>query len=169
MKLQIEIPVTSVVLKSEKSVVNNSKIDYSFEGSKGYSKENLLGIENEFRDIQKIEFQNGAVLEIQNISEEDEIYSLKLEWGYKTQGEESYLIHESIDLLSFEHNTINSSMEIIMDDALKQLAIKMDEHPYYSFIFKITGNSNFNLNGKAELEVPVIVESKAYDTQFTVF
>lgn len=167
--LEIKIPLTSVGLKSLNSISGNAGIDYTFSGSQEYSPENLSGTDSGIQSIRSVTFLSGSVLLLPDFSESNELYSLKLEWGLKTSGEETYMMQESIDLLALENVIENNNNEINLDKALIKLAGKINDYPYYSFIFNITGNSNFNLKGTAQLNIPVQIESETYDTQFSVF
>lgn len=167
--LSIDIPIVAEISDNTKSESSTSKIDYLFSGEGAYSKENLANPGKDIYNIQNIKPENGSVLSFSGMNESDEVYSLLLEWGYKTSANDDYVMQEPIDLLSFENMVADGIFTVKMDEALAQM-IKGDQiDQNYSFEVRITGKSNFNINCIAKLKIPVNVQSEAITAHFELF
>jgi hypothetical protein len=75
---------------------------------------------------------------------------------------------DSIDLLSVTNTLKDEIFAVNLDDAIIQLINSINSQES-SIIVKITGNSNFNLNSIAKLEIPVIVVSETITPRFELF
>jgi hypothetical protein len=75
---------------------------------------------------------------------------------------------DSIDLLSVTNTLKDEIFAVNLDEAIIQLINSINSQES-SIIVKITGNSNFNLNSIAKLEIPVIVVSETITPRFELF
>jgi len=167
--LNIDIPIIAESVDNTKSETGTTEIDYFFSGSGSYSPSNLANSENEIYNVQNIKPESGSIFSFSGIKETDEIYSLKLEWGYKTSIDADYTMQEPVDLLSFEYMIKEGVFMVKMDEVLNKMFNGSNIDENYSFNVKVTGKSNFNLNGVATLEIPVLVLSEAVTAHFTLF
>lgn len=167
--LNMDIPIIAEVFDNTKSGLNNSEIDYSFAGESTYSPASLANSEKEIYNIKKIRPNTGTILKFPGIKEGNEIYSLLLEWGYKSSTGEDYIMQEPIDLLSLENMVKDEIFTVNLDNALNQLINNIDSNHNKSFKINIKGKSNFNINSIAKLEIPVIVESETFNTRFELY
>jgi hypothetical protein len=164
----IDIPIIAESVGDEKSGLSILPIDYSFSGENSYSVSNIADSEKGILKIQKVKPVSGTVLSISGIKEANEIYSLRLEWGYKSSAGKDYIMFESIDLLSINNTLKDEIFSVNLDEAIVQLINSINSQES-SIIVKITGNSNFNLNSIAKLEIPVIVVSETITPRFELF
>jgi hypothetical protein len=164
----IDIPIIAKSVTDVKSGLSILSIDYSFSGENSYSVSNIADSEKGILKIQKVKPVSGTVLSISGIKEADEIYSLRLEWGYKSSAGNDYIMFESIDLLSIKNTLKDEIFSVNLDEAIVQLINSINSQES-SIIVKITGNSNFNLNGIAKLEIPVIVVAETITPRFELF
>jgi hypothetical protein len=92
-----------------------------------------------------------------------------LVWEYKTSDEEDYIVKEAVDLLSFDYMIKDGVFQVNMDEVLSQILKGSNIGEDYTFNVKVTGKSNFNINGIAKLEIPVVVLSEAETVHFELF
>lgn len=164
----IDIPIIAESFNDEKSGLNSLEIDYSFSGENSYAVASLAESENGIFNIQKVKPVAGTVLSISGINENNEIYSLRLEWGYKSSAGNDYMMFDSIDLLSINYKLKDELLVVNLDEAIIQLINSINSQES-SIMVKITGNSNFNLTSIAKLEIPVIVVSETITPRFELF
>ncbi len=164
----IDIPIIAESFNDEKSGLNTREIDYSFSGENSYAVASMAESEKGIFNIQKVKPVAGTVLSISGIKENSEIYSLRLEWGYKSSAGNDYIMFDSIDLLSVKNTLKDEIFAVNLDEAIIQLINSINSQES-SIIVKITGNSNFNLNSIAKLEIPVIVVSETITPRFELF
>ncbi len=164
----IDIPISAVSFNEEKSGLNTLEKEYIFSGENSYSVANMAESEKGISNIQKIKPVAGTVLTISGIKADDEIYSLKLEWGYKSSSENDYIMLDAIDLLSIEYTLKNEEFSVNLDEAITKLTNSLNSQES-SIKVKITGNSNFNITSIATLEIPVIVVSETITPRFELF
>ncbi len=163
--LQIKIMMITDELTTDKSGTE----DFHFSGEGTYSGIKLINFENHLYQIQNIKAHAEPVLSLSEIIHDGEFYSLTLQWGYKGAAENEYRMQESIDVLLFEHQVEEGKLIIELDNALVQLINNLDKNPDNSINVILTGTSNFKFNGTANLEIPVIVESKTMNVRFELF
>jgi len=163
----IDIPIIAES-NDEKSGLNTFEIDYTFSGENSYSVSNIADSEKGILKIQKVKPANGTVLSIPGIKKDYEIYSLRLEWGYKSSADNDFIMFDSIDLLSVENTLKDGIFSVNLDEAIIQLINSINSQES-SIMVKITGNSNFNLSSIAKLEIPVIVVSETITPHFALF
>lgn len=166
--LKIDIPIVTGSSSESKSNLNITKVYYSFSGTGSYSASSFASLDEDVYNIQSIRPENGSELSFSGINESDEIYTLELEWGYKTSGSEDYAMQAPINLLSFKYAIENGIFTLNMDDVLAQM-LNEEINQNYAFKLIITGSSSFNINTVAKLEIPVTVESEALTTHFELF
>ena len=166
--LDIDIPIVEANTDGTKSNLNNSSIDYSFTGEGSYASSSFLNSENEIYNIQNIRPDIGSEMIFSGINTNDEIYSLVLEWGYKTPVNEDYVMQVPVNLMLFDQSFTEGNFVVNMDEVLLKIMNKKVETAY-SFKFKIKGSSNFVINGIAKWRVPVILRSEVLTTHFELF
>ena len=164
----IDIPIIAESFNDEKSVSITLDKGYSFSGENLYSVASIAESEKRILNIQKVKPVAGTVLSISGIKEDHEIYSLRLEWGYKPAAGSDFVMLDTIDLLSIKSTLKDEIFSVKLDEAVIKL-IKSINSPDSSIKVKITGNSNFNINSIAKLQIPVIVVSETITPRFELF
>ena len=134
----IDIPIIAESFNDEKSGLNSLEIDYSFSGENSYAVASLAESENGIFNIQKVKPVAGTVLSISGINENNEIYSLRLEWGYKSSAGNDYMMFDSIDLLSINYKLKDELLVVNLDEAIIQLINSINSQES-SIMVKITG------------------------------
>ncbi len=76
---------------------------------------------------------------------------------------------EAVDLLSFDYIIKDGVFQVNMDEVLSQILKGSNIGEDYTFNVKVTGKSNFNINGIAKLEISVVVLSEAETVHFELF
>ena len=89
--------------------------------------------------------------------------------GYKSSGDADFIMKEPIDLLSFEIVIEAGIYKIKLEQALNQLINILDGNSNAVVKIKISGESDFNFNNHANLEIPVIVEAATLSPRFELF
>ena len=167
-KVIIDIPIIAESFNDEKSGLSNLEIDYTFSGENSYSVASMAESEKRILNIQKVKPVGGTVLSISGIKEDNEIYSLRLEWGYKPAAGSDFVMLDTIDLLSIKNTLKDEILSVNLDEAIIQLINTINSQES-SIKVKITGSSNFNINSIAKLEIPVIVVSESITPRFELF
>ena len=164
----IDIPIIAESVNDEKSGLRILPIDYSFSGENTYSVAGITESQKGILKIQKVKPVSGTVLSISGIKEANEIYSLRLEWGYQSSAGNDYNMFDAIDLLSIKTTLKDETLSVNLDEAIIQLINSINSRES-SIIVKITGNSNFKISSIAKLEIPVIVISETITPRFELF
>ena len=160
--LEINIPIYAVISEDTKSEKSTFEIDYSFSGSNTYSSKNSNNVGNEVLNAENIKIENGTMLTIPGVANGNEIYSLILEWGYKSSTEDLFIMREQLDLLSFESIVNDEIYEVELENALSDLISEINNNREYSFQIKISGKTNFDINCITKLQIPITIESKVF-------
>ena len=168
-KLIIEIPVISGESVGEKSTGDHSKAEHPFAGSEFYSPEDMANRETVAVRIHHIASVSSPVLSIPGISDDREILTLSLEWGFPAVENGDYLVQETIDLSAFEYTFSEGIYRINMNNALNQMINRMNEDKDKIFKISISGSATLNLNGFASLEIPVMVTSETFTPRYSLF
>lgn len=167
--LKIDIFVTTEFVDNAKSGASVSEAEYLFSGENTYSVTKIAKTETGMYDIRKIKPHHEPILSIHGIANDVEVHSMLLEWGYKSSGDADFVMQEPIDLLSFENETNDEIYKIKLEEALIRLINTIDVNSNAVLKIKISGESDFNINSDAYLEIPVIVEASAVIPRFELF
>jgi len=167
--LNIDIPLIAENQNNVKSAGNINSKDYTFEGAGSFSASSIASSESEIFNIQNIKLVNGSFLSFSGINTNNEIYSLILEWGYKSTANGEYMMQEPIDLLKFENTLKDEIFSVKMDDALTEMISSINGNKDNVYTIRITGESNFDLSSIAKLNVPVIIETETPSVHFELF
>jgi hypothetical protein len=167
--LNIDIAVITEFVDNSKSGAAVSDAEYPFTGENTYSVTKINKTENGMYDIQKIKPHGEPSLTVHGISGDNEVHSMFLEWGYKSSGDADFIMKEPIDLLSFEIVIEAGIYKIKLEQALNQLINILDGNSNAVVKIKISGESDFNFNNHANLEIPVIVEAATLSPRFELF
>ncbi len=167
-KLSIEIPISVINSADSKSELLQQNKDIPFSGTIDYRLYDIINPLSGIRNIRSITAVDGSVFAISQIVDGSEINSLNFNWGYKSLNDADYFMMEPIDLLSVNHQFADGGFELSFDGIANVL---LDEIKDSNIMlrFEITGNSNNDVNGTANLEVPVIIESEVISPRFTLF
>ncbi len=157
--MEINIPLNALISDNSKSETSTFEIDYSFSGTNTYSSKQLHNAEH-------ITPENGTLLTIPGIADGKEIYSLLLEWGYKSATDGNFIMQEQIDLLSYKYEIKDEMFEVNLDKALFNFINEINVKPESSFQIAISGKTNFYMNCIAKLDIPVTIESKVFPMRF---
>jgi hypothetical protein len=167
--LKIDIAVTTEMVDNSKSGNYVSEFEYPFSGESTYSVNKITKNESGLYNIQKIKPHHEPFLTIHGVTNDVEIHSISLEWGYKPSNDENYMMQEPIDISSFENERENDIYKIKLDKALIQLISSISDTENTTIKVKISGKSDFNINSNAYLEIPVIVEATTLSPRFELF
>ncbi|WP_372949973.1 hypothetical protein [Mariniphaga sp.] len=167
--LNIDIAVTTEFVDNSKSGSAASDAEYPFSGENTYSVTKITKTETGMYDIQKIKPHREPILTVYGIAGDDEVHSMFLEWGYKASGDATFIMQTPIDLLSFEIEKEDGIYKIKLEQALNQLIDILDGNSNTVVKIKISGESDFNFNNQANLEIPVIVEATTLSPRFELF
>ena len=167
--LNIDIPIFAESFDNTKSENITLVKDYSFSGESTNSAASATDAEKEVYKIQKIKPFNEPTLSFSGINEGGAIYSLQMQWGYKSSTGDDYIMQEPIDLMLLENMINDDTFIVYLDETLSHFINTMDSNPNKSFKLEITGKANFNINCIAKLEIPVIVEAEQLTSRFELF
>lgn len=167
--LKIDIAVKTEIVGNLESVVTISQFDYPFSGENTYSVNKISKTESGVYNIKKIKPHLEPNLNIHGITGEVKFKSIFLEWGYKSSKSEDFIMQEPIDLSSFENEIIDEIYKIKLESALIQLINSINEPDDIIVKIKIRGDSDFNFNNSASLEIPVIIEATTLSPRFELF
>ncbi len=167
--LKIDIAVKTEIVGNSESVVTILEIEYPFSGENTYSVNKISNTESGVYNIQKIKPHLEPILTIHGITDDVKFKSIFLEWGYKSSENEDFIMQEPIDLSSFENEIIDGIYKIKLESSLIQLINSINEPDDILVLIKIRGDSDFNFNNNASLEIPVIIEATALSPRFELF
>jgi len=167
--LNIDIPIIAKSNINTKSAGNITTKDYTFEGACSFALSDVVNSQSEIYYIKNIDLINGSVLSFSGIDANTEIYSLNLEWGYKSSPNEDYVMQEPINLLMYENTLSGETFSVNMDGALTQMISNMNSNRYKTYTVKITGESNVDIRNIAKLDVPVVIETERFSAHFELF
>lgn len=167
--LKIEIAVVTEIVDNSKSEINISETEHPFSGENSYSVSKITKTESGLYSIQKIKPHDEPFLTIHGITNDNEIHSLSLEWGYKSSNDENYMMQVPIDLSSFGNERENEIYKIKLDKTLIELINSINGTDDISIKVKIKGKSGLGINSNAYLEIPVIVEATTLSPRFELF
>ena len=159
--LKIDIPI--------KAFINASNVDYSFSGVNSYIASSIDDGGKEIQNIKKIKPHKGSLFSFSGIKEGEKINSLLLEWGYRTLESEDYKMYEPIDLLLLENELKSDVFSVKLDEALINLMDNIDGNQNHSILIRLSGTSNFEINGIGKINIPVLVESEQFNFRFELF
>ncbi|HKJ79209.1 MAG TPA: hypothetical protein VKA10_06720, partial [Prolixibacteraceae bacterium] len=166
--MNIDIPISALISDIEKPDANFLKKAVDFSGTKDYQLHDILDLSNNISNIHQIKPLQGTLLSIPELENGYEINELLLHLGYKSILVTDYTMKDPIDLLSLDYTMENGIFQVKLDEEILQLM--NDIKAVKSVIrFNITGNGNLNFNGTANLQMPVVVESKFYTPHFSLF
>ena len=155
--LTVYVPFTTGNMDNLKSSGSVSNHFYTFSGEQVFTPKNIqtdLGASN-YKNFKPLE---GAKLSLPNVLNVEELHSLILEWSYETTPG-NYTLPSSIDLLVLKHSQKEGNLEVSLGNSLSQMIETMGSNYNTSYKILIKGNSNLNLSGIANLEIPLILES----------
>lgn len=166
--LKIDILISAIDSDASKSEAILPVREIPFSGTSDLRLSEIIKPARETRTIQSVTPAHGAILSISEIVDENEITSLQFNWGFKALNEMDYSMMESIDLLAMDHQITDGVFKFNFDEVADLLIDKINKADMM-LRFNITGNSNSNLNGIANLEIPVVIETEVFSPRFELF
>ncbi len=166
--LNIDIPISAVNSDDSKSKLLVNKSEIPFEGTNDYQLSDVINSSSGIGIIRTITPVSGSVLSISKIKVGSVINSLHFKWGYKSDTDADYSMMEPIDLLALDHQLTEGVLKLSFDGIANSLLAEIKD-ANIMLRFEITGNCDIGLNGVANLEVPVIIESEILSPRFTLF
>jgi len=120
-------------------------------------------------EIKKVKPHNGSILTFSGITAGNEITSLLIKWDSKPKDSGEFDMQNKIDITSLVKDPKNGSYEIDMTIVLLPLINCIDSNPDCMYRIDVEGTSNFDISSTAKLKIPVVVETNAFSSRFTLF
>ncbi|MEN8116754.1 MAG: hypothetical protein ABFS16_07225, partial [Bacteroidota bacterium] len=146
-ELNVNIPLTAIDLKSAQH-----ESTYSFSGTSTFSLKDCNEFKNCMFKIKEIISETGHVLTFQEINQGNEIETLQLLWGYKSQSGIVYNMQAPIDISSENGQLNDNEIDFDLSSSVAPLIQNMNNDPACCFILTVSGTSNFDITSTARLK-----------------
>ncbi len=167
-ELNVVIPLEATLVENT-FITKSSPVDqFAFDGIATFCLANKDKLHNCPGTVLGVVPGQGAELRFEGIGEDQQIHSLKLEWGYCAAGTFDFQLQPPVQLLPPGEVLNEGRLSLELDEVLAPVIQKMDSNPKMYIMVKVSGTSNFNIAIDAQLKVPVIVQSELSSPRFTL-
>jgi len=167
--LILDFVVSSEITDIQLLKTSDTESGYLFSGTGIFNLAQNDDLGKTFLDVKKVKPDNGCILSLSEITDENEIYSLLLKWGSKSNILGEFEMENEIDITSLVKEPKNGNLEIDLSGIIIPFVNIIDRNPDFFYKVDVIGTSNFDISSTAKLKIPVLVETNVYPTKFTLF